>query len=180
MDPLSVTASALTIIGAIDQSVKCIRKLQAIRKAPSELAQLLVEVSDLHQVLLLVAAVVSNEEASSSRQNGPHASKKEEHTLRRQVSADLERHSERAALTLDDLNRIVCDYSSRIERGKSAAGGISWIQSGRRKACNLREKLRDTRLNIVTTLGVNSRYVGLELCRYDQEVLMITFDTASA
>lgn len=45
MDILSVTVSIITVISAIDQSIKCIRKLSDIRKAPEELLALLTEVS---------------------------------------------------------------------------------------------------------------------------------------
>ena len=161
MDPLSISVSALTIIGAIDQSVKCLRKLSAIRKAPAELSALLIEVSDLHAVLLLVAAVYEEEEkqAPCKQQPAGGGAGVVPH-LKRQVQANLERHSERAALALDDLNRIACDYSSNIQSGKRLAGGraaLSWIQSGRKKALKLREQLQEIRLNIVTTLGAKTR-----------------------
>ena len=160
MDPLSLTASALTIVAAIDQSVKCVRKLSAIRKAPSELSALLVEVSDLHAVLLLVAAVYEEEEKHSKQQPIKGSQSTAGSELKHQIQANLERHSERAALALDDLNRIACDYSSNLQSGKRIKGGLaafSWIQSGRKKALKLREQLQEIRLNIVATLGAKTR-----------------------
>ena len=167
MDPLSISVSALAIVGAIDQSVKCLRKLSAIRKAPAELSALLVEVSDLHAVLLLVAAVYEEEEKQAVSKHQPIGGRRTgggAAELKRQVQTNLERHSERAALALDDLNRIACDYSSSLQSGKKLAGGLaalSWLQSGRKKALKLREHLQEIRLNIVTTLGAKTRCVLL-------------------
>lgn len=163
MDSLSISVSALTIVAAIDQSVTCVRKLSAIRKAPAELSALLVEVSGLHAVLLLVAAAYEEEEKRCSKEKqfaegrGADGAK-----LDRQVQANLERHSGRAAQALDDLNRMACDYSSGIHSGKTFTRGLaalSCMQKGRRRALELREQLNEVRLNILTTLGVKSRYI---------------------
>ena len=166
MDPLSISVGALAIIGAVDQSVKCLRKLSAIRKAPAELSAVHVEVSDLHAVLLLVAAVYQEKEEKCSSKRPPigggRAGGRGGVELERQVQANLERHSERAALALDDLNRIACDYATSLQSGKKLANGLaalSWIKSGRKRALELRVRLQEIRLNIVTTLGAKSRWV---------------------
>ncbi|KAL9112642.1 MAG: hypothetical protein Q9227_003213 [Pyrenula ochraceoflavens] len=163
MDPLSITAGTLAIVGAIDASVKCLRKLSCLRKAPTELADLQREATDLHAVLLLVAAVHEEEEAkiSATGQELP-ATRRGAGTaeLKSLARSNLEWHAEQAALALGDLNRIVCDYSTSLQSGKRVASGLaslSWVQNGRKKAVKTLQRLHDIRSNINTTLGVQTR-----------------------
>ena len=58
MDPLSVTVSTIAITGAIWTSGKGIAPLRRIRDGPKELARLLSETSELHDVLLQISSVV--------------------------------------------------------------------------------------------------------------------------
>lgn len=86
MPTIISTVSIITVISAINQSIKCIRKLSATRKAPEELLALLTEVSHLHEVPLLVAAVSDGQQSLSARRV-PVAERREG-----QVHAALERH----------------------------------------------------------------------------------------
>lgn len=51
MDPLSITASLLTVIGAAKAGANGVRKLSRYRKAPSELADLLSELEMFQDIL---------------------------------------------------------------------------------------------------------------------------------
>ena len=51
MDPLSITASLLAVIGAAKAGASGLRKLSSYRKAPSELADLLSELERVQQIL---------------------------------------------------------------------------------------------------------------------------------
>ena len=51
MDPLSITASLLAVIGAAKAGASGLRKLSSFRKAPSELADLLSELERFQQIL---------------------------------------------------------------------------------------------------------------------------------
>ena len=66
MDPLSVTASVIAVIGAAREITKAILKLRILNKAPSEFHTLINEVADFQAVLGNVDAVLSsrNEEAN--------------------------------------------------------------------------------------------------------------------
>ena len=54
MDPLSITASVIAVLGAASTSGAAIRKLVALRKAPEELDALLNEGEALRSLLLIV------------------------------------------------------------------------------------------------------------------------------
>ena len=56
MDPLSITASVIAVLGAVSATGKTICKIKALRRAPEELAALLGEVDALHSVLIIAQA----------------------------------------------------------------------------------------------------------------------------
>lgn len=47
MDPLSITASVLAVLGAVGQTAKALKKLWGLKDAPEELASLVNEVHSL-------------------------------------------------------------------------------------------------------------------------------------
>ena len=150
MDPLSIPASAIAVVGAIRVSVDCLRKLAAIPHAPAELALLREEVQALHQLLMIVAAVVDELEAQDIAGS----------PIRKQVHDSLDRYSSRAALALDDLGRIVDDYSCKVQGGKSVASKLNafnWLQHGRKRITGILNQVTDIKLNIITILSAHSR-----------------------
>lgn len=58
MDPLSITVSIIAITSAIRSTGKGIASLRRIRDGPKELAQLLSEIDELHNVLLQIYSVI--------------------------------------------------------------------------------------------------------------------------
>ncbi|KAH6988896.1 hypothetical protein BKA56DRAFT_246465 [Ilyonectria sp. MPI-CAGE-AT-0026] len=54
MDPLSITASVLAVLGAVGQTAKALKKLWGLKDAPEELASLVNEVSNWRMVLLMM------------------------------------------------------------------------------------------------------------------------------
>ena len=56
MDPLSITASLLTLIGAAKAGINGVRKLSSYRKAPRELADLLSELESFEEILTDIKA----------------------------------------------------------------------------------------------------------------------------
>ena len=150
MDPLSITASAIAVVGAIRVSADCLRKLAAIPHAPAELSLLREEVQALHELLMIVAAVADELEGQDIAGN----------LLYKQVHDSLEQSSSRAALALNDLGRIVGDYSSKVQGGKSVANKLNafnWLQQGRKRTAKILAQVTDIKLNIITILSAHSR-----------------------
>ena len=143
MDPLSIAASAITVVGVITQAVKCAEKLRAIRHAPDELRLLLEEVADLSELLrqIQLAQAPPTYEESVTRQIDP--------------PKGLEWQISRTSTKLQELDSLVEDHASRTDRRKIDRGHWGWIR-GRRKANALREELRVLRLNLAASLGAST------------------------
>ena len=143
MDPLSITASALTVVTALDQAYKCAQRLRAIRQAPGEIRLLLEEVADLTQLL----------EQVQSTQSPPAYG---DGTARPNEKAKgLDWQLSRTSTKLSELDALVEDHASRTDRRRLDRGHWGWIH-GRRRANALRDELRDLRLNLTASLGANT------------------------
>lgn len=68
MDPLSVTVSIIAIAGAIRTTGKGVASLRKIRDGPQELARLLSETEELHDVLLQISSVINGLRLDSANQ----------------------------------------------------------------------------------------------------------------
>ncbi|CAI6330864.1 unnamed protein product [Periconia digitata] len=140
MDPLSITASILAIVGASEQAVKGLAKLRALKDAPAELSALINEVSDLRAVLAQICFLgVQLEQASN---NGP-------------VIA-LRSLLDRANGQILELDQCIQHDISKPEAtnpGRIKVSRVSWTLHQKRVS-SLRQDLRTTRLNLGTALGV--------------------------
>ncbi|KAH6722050.1 hypothetical protein BKA61DRAFT_166849 [Leptodontidium sp. MPI-SDFR-AT-0119] len=60
MDPLSLTASLIAVVGLASQTSKALRSLYNLRHAPREILELANEVSELQALLSLVQKATDN------------------------------------------------------------------------------------------------------------------------
>lgn len=60
MDPLSITASAIAIIGACRELVKSFRLLKQVSRAPEDILSLTDELNDLQNTLTAISLVTQN------------------------------------------------------------------------------------------------------------------------
>ena len=141
MDPLSITASIVTILGAADRCVKGVAKLRALKHASSELSALINEVADLQTVLTQVVALSQQLQRDCSDGS---------------VTA-LKSLLKRAEEQLLELNALVQGELSK-PKSKRSGGGIKVDHLGwtlkKDQLVLLQQSLRATRLNLSTTLGV--------------------------
>lgn len=145
MDPLSITASAIAVIGAIQQAARCVEKLRAIRQAPEELKLLCEEVVDLSELLQHV-----------QRAQKPPAYEKD--ALTKPISPKLEgldHQISRTTTKLQELDQLVADHAARTDRRKFDRGHFGWLR-GKQKINALREDLVVLRLNLNASLGATT------------------------
>ena len=133
MDPLSVGASVIAVVGATGKVVKGIRRLKAMQDAPKELDDLLADVSQFELVV-----------QASQRVNGNPES--ELGTLLK-IAQDLVTEFE----SLIEYKLTEPGTSNKVDRWQ-------WIRSSK-DVERLRVKLRDVTANLVALVGVNTRYV---------------------
>ena len=144
-DPLSLSASIIALRGAAEGVSKTLAKLHELRNAPNELLALNNEISDLRIVL--------NDLERHFRRNAnmPYAMEPLQ-----PMSVLLQRGKDRL-LQLDQLIQYkLLKPSSTPERVKVSWRG--WIKA-KRAVERHRQTLHDTRLNILTQMGVLNAYV---------------------
>ncbi len=143
MDPLSITVSAVTLVGVIRQAVQCAERLRAIRQAPDEIKSLLEEVADLSELLKQLQLA----------QNPP--AYRDGFTRPTDTPKGLDWQISRTSTKLSELDSLVEDHASRTDRRRLDRGHWGWAK-GRGKANALREELRVLRLNLAASLGAST------------------------
>ncbi|CAL8574443.1 hypothetical protein XPA_000403 [Xanthoria parietina] len=138
MDPLSVTASVLTILGVATQVTKGLAKVRALHYAPAELSSLINEVSDLRAIISQVATF---------------SNQLEEERFRGPVIA-LKSHLDRATDQLRSLENLINAELIKIRNnGTTRISRTAWIRLSP-DIDMMRRELRSNRVNIGTALGI--------------------------
>ena len=135
MEPLSIGASVIAIVGATGKAVKGIRRLKALKDAPQELDDLLAEISQFEIVINAI-------------QNTPQNSGFELGKLLETATGILVEFE-----SLVEYNLTEAGTSDRVDRWQ-------WTRKSKEVKL-LREKLRDVTGNLVALVGVNTRWVRL-------------------
>ncbi|KAJ4371530.1 hypothetical protein N0V83_004749 [Neocucurbitaria cava] len=140
MDPLSITASVLAIIGASEKTVKGLAKLRSFKHAVAEFSALINEVQDLRLVLANVA--VQNHQLEQNPDDGPVLA------LR-----SLLKRAEKQVQELEEY--IQYDLS---KPGIDEPGGIrvkrrSWVLH-QEKLATIQQGIKTSRLNLATAIGI--------------------------
>ena len=149
MDPLSITASTIAIVGVSVQAARCITKLKAFRDLPGEFRLLLSEISDLHEVLS-ECSLVTQQHGSDSR--GP---KKEQSKSCKESSIILAQVL-RAGSKLEELETTVLakiNHATRREEFKALWAGLV---HGKQSLQKLRSELKDIRLALSFAIGAST------------------------
>ena len=138
MDPLSVAASIVGILGAAGEAAKGLAKLRAFLHAPGELSSLINEVSDLQAILSQV---------------GSFSNRLKEERFRGPVVA-LKSHLTRANTQLNALNGLINSELLKIRRDRTTRlSRKAWIRI--KPDLDVKQgELRSIRANIGTALGL--------------------------
>lgn len=139
MDPLSITAGTIAVIGVVGQAAKCVQRLRAIRQAPAEVKFLLEEVTDLGELLQQIEAAQKPSSASATT---------------RTISG-LDWQIDRASTKLQDLDSLLQKQAIRTTRFGVDRGPWIWLHA-RERANALREELKVLRLNLAASLGATT------------------------
>lgn len=148
MDPLSITASSIAILGALTSTSKGIGKLVSLRKAPAELQALSNEVEAFRSLLVIVQ--------SSIRQA--------------QESETYQEYVEALFQMLDDAQKAALELQSKVEyqlkrgvevdkNGFPKVSRASWLKSAK-DIEQLRAKIRDARSNLAVGLQALSLHIS--------------------
>ncbi|KAH7379029.1 ankyrin repeat-containing domain protein [Cadophora sp. MPI-SDFR-AT-0126] len=166
MDPLSISASIVALIGGATTVVRGLDKLQSLRHAPAELKALLNEVADLQVVLTSV-----KESLECLRGLGPQ--------IPHDALRNLPDMIDRATKTIEDLNSFV---SGNLLKGDpNPAGGVlkvsrrTWLGKEKKLAA-FRGSIKECKENLgIVLLSSTSRIIPHMLLNI-QEVMLVDRD----
>lgn len=142
MDPLSITAATLALIGAANQVAVGLSKLASLKGAPAAILALNNEVSDLRLVLQEAEPLLlKHKQATAPSQ--PTCPQK-------MVDATFLLSIERAKEKLLDLESVI---QNRLMTRLGAIDRLGWLRE-QDKVRKAQTDLRTVRLNITAALGV--------------------------
>ncbi|KAL9067376.1 MAG: hypothetical protein Q9157_006830 [Trypethelium eluteriae] len=139
MDPLSVSASIVALVGAATTAVKIIKKLH---DAPSEVCGLLEEISDLQAVLAGLHTVVTN---LSAEDRSPTT------RLLTQSLSDLLDRAKSKIVKIGGIIHGILDRPA-AENGKAKVSRVSWLME-KSNVRALQEDIRSIKLSLALLLG---------------------------
>ena len=144
MDPLSLTVSIIAITGAIKTTGKGIASLRRIRNGPKELASLLSETDELHDVLCQIQSVLDHIRSGAPDQQDAYRCRAMEWTKEQVEKAD------EAMIELDRLGHI-CSKTS--DSGQIECSRRKW-QQNRTKAMTLLSDVQSIQSKLLSSLVI--------------------------
>ena len=148
MDPLSLTAGIIAIIGAGGQAAKTIKKLASVKGAPDSILALHNEISDIRLIIIAIQDVFEKQRSTGIPFPGYRAG---EANIDASVINALEQANEKL-LELEALHDRLAPFSSGLS-GTTTMDKVTWLRE-QKKLMLMQEDLRSTRLKLATALGV--------------------------
>ena len=136
MDPLSITASVITLIAAANQVAVGLNKLASLRGAPGAVLQLNNEVSELRLVLSVAEPLLHKHDQANAADGA--------------TSPALQLSIERAKDRLTELETVI---SNRLMTSMGIIDKLGWLKE-QDKIQRALADLRTARINITAMLGV--------------------------
>ena len=134
MDPLSFTASLITVVGTVKQVKNGLRQLKGLHNAPRELDDLLDENSQFEAILTAI-------DKTPWRSSG--------------VGPELQTVLSKAHAKLNDFDALI-QYTLTEAGTSSKVDRLQWVRR-RPEVEGLRHDLRDITLRIVSLVGVETK-----------------------
>ena len=140
MDPLSITASILTILGVGGQAIKAIKKVATLREAPEIILRLHNELSDLHLLTVAIQDVFQTAQASDIPLN-----------TRKSVTSSLKLVNE-ALLKLEQLHDKLTSTAQPTGSRTVNVNQSAWLAE-QTNLKFLQKDLRSARVKLTSALG---------------------------
>ena len=134
MDPLSLTASLIAVVGTVKQVQKGLGQLKRLHNAPRELDDLLDENSQFEAILQAI-------EKTPWKSNG--------------VGPELQTVLSKAHAKLADFDALI-QYTLTEAGSSSKVDRLQWVRR-RREVEEMRHDLRDITIRIISLVGVETK-----------------------
>ncbi|KAF7510833.1 hypothetical protein GJ744_005933 [Endocarpon pusillum] len=162
MDPLSITASILTILGAAGQVKKGLERLQSLKSAPQELCALTNEIADLQVVLNNFSECLSQLQTQKS--------------LEEDWVSSVQRPLGRAQNLIKELNVLIETKLTATkcpnEKGMPQVVRLSWTKE-KKNLARFQKQLRETRVNLILALMTTNIHISSELRQHLTQIPLI-------
>ena len=149
MDPLSLAVSIIAITGAIKATGKGIVSLRKIRDGPKELACLLSETDELHDVLLQIQSVVDHIGLEAPNQQDAY---------RFGAIKWIKEQLDKANVAVAELDRLGLECSKTSNSGQIECSRRKW-QKNRSKATTLLSDVQSIRGKLLGSLAIINLWV---------------------
>ena len=141
MDPLSISASILTIGAALNGARKCIQRLRSARPCGTELAELTEDVIDFASTLAQVHGLLQKFTTAL------------ESELPAGTIATLKRQAERATIKLEQLTKMLPEADTLNQhRSGLRIRNYDWL-STRKKTVTIHQQIRSIQLQMIVVLS---------------------------
>ena len=150
MDPLSLTASIVAIVGVGGEVAKAVRKLASLKDAPGLILALNNEISDLYLVILAIRDIYQRQRASFS-------SSPETLTTDNIVISTLTQANDKV-LKLKALHRRLTSRTTGSSN-LNTLNKASWLRE-QKNVKKIQEDLHTVRLKLSAALGILNSYVA--------------------
>lgn len=142
-DPLSISASIVTVVAAAITTARTIEKLKEFKKLPAEFTSLLAEITDLQKVLEQCGKL------HSKKLDSKHVSLSH---VQSDKSDELLRAVEKAKNKLLELQALVSPSAASPEPDRRMLWTL--VVHGKSRVNRYREDLRDIRLGLSAAMGM--------------------------
>ena len=151
MDPLSIIASTIAIIGAGGQAAKAIRKLASLKGAPDLILALNNEINDLHLVVVAIQDVFERQQTSGVPFPGNRAGEIN-------VDTSITKSLTQAKDKVLELEALYKRLNISIPGSSAEFKKIAWLREQKRVK-KMHEDLKSVRLKLAGALGILNSYV---------------------
>ena len=141
MDPISISASLVTLLRAVDTVSKSVQRLSALKHAPRVLQRLNSELSDFHLAIAAIEEGCRQQEALRS----------ESYANQGILSAAIRRAKD----AILDLEKLIAYSLLKIPNHKDPQIDLKSWSLAQNKVRDMRQRLRYTKLDILIAFNVD-------------------------
>ena len=154
MDPLSLTASIVAVLGVVNQVAKGTAKLASLRGAPEAVLGLHNEAAHLQMIILAIQDVFEKQKASG-------VSRSDQRVAPSNVDSSVINSLDQANVTLSNLYALCKRLKISTPESIKAVTfeRVTWVKE-QKKVKKIRKDLKKVTIQLMTALGALNAYVG--------------------